>query len=71
LVNGINFPPEEAYTQDGKGSVTIGKTVILQADFRTPNAQKEALCAGFKKAPKECQTKIESTTTGTTSQGGC
>ena len=71
LVNNVNFPPEDAYTQDGKGSVTLGKVVIPQTEFRTPNAQKEALCAGFKKAPKECQTKIESNTTGTASQGGC
>lgn len=72
LVNGINFPPETAYTQDGKGTVTIGKIVIPQTEFRTPNAQKEALCAGFKKAPKECETKIETAKENTAAaQGGC
>ncbi|MFA6250576.1 MAG: thioredoxin domain-containing protein [Candidatus Shapirobacteria bacterium] len=56
MVNGVAFPPENSYTQDGKGTVTIGKKIITQDKFRSPDALKEAICAGFKKAPKECST---------------
>lgn len=54
LINDSNFPPETAYAQDGKGSIQIGNKVIAQDQFRTPNGMKEALCASFEKAPKEC-----------------
>lgn len=59
LVNGVEFPPQNAYTMDGKGSITLNGIVIPQKEFRTPNTQKEAVCAGFNKAPDECKTKIE------------
>lgn len=62
LINGIQFPPESAYTQDGKGTIAIGKKVYTQEQFRSPNTIKEAICAGFKKAPKECQKDIADTT---------
>ena len=74
LVNGINFPPEDAYTQDGKGSVVLGKVVIPQAEFRTPNTQKEALCAGFKKVPEECKTILkqdQKAAAAAATAGGC
>lgn len=54
LINNVNFPPETAYAQDGKGSVQIGDKVIAQDQFRTPNGLKDAICASFNKAPKEC-----------------
>ena len=56
IVNGVNFPPETAYTQDGKGSLKIGNKVFTESQFRTSDAIKEAICASFKKAPKECKT---------------
>ncbi len=59
IVNGITFPPESAYTQDGKGSLKIGKKVFSQDQYRTSDAIKEAICASFDKAPKECKTIIE------------
>ena len=72
LVNGLNFPPDEAYTQDGKGTLKIGKLSIPQSDFRTSNTIKESICASFKKAPKECATKIEAkAAAGQAAAGGC
>lgn len=56
IINGVSFPPESAYTEAGDGTLKIGDKVIKQADFRTPDAIKEAVCASFKKAPKECKT---------------
>ena len=73
LINDVNFPPETAYTQDGKGTLKIGKKEYSQADFRTPNVLKEAVCASFKKAPSECSKTIEATATqnAAASAGGC
>jgi len=62
IVNGINFPPESAYTEDGKGSLKIGNKVFTQDQFRSADAIKEAICASFKKAPKECKTEIKANT---------
>jgi hypothetical protein len=56
IVNGVTFPPETAYTTDGKGSLKIGSKVFTEAQFRTADAIKESICASFKKAPKECKT---------------
>jgi predicted DsbA family dithiol-disulfide isomerase len=50
------FPSESAYTQDGKGTMTINKKVISESQYRSPNTIKEAICAAFNKAPKECST---------------
>jgi len=58
LVNGEIFPPEAAYTQDGKGTLKIGKKVATQDRYRMPNVLKEALCVGFKSTPKECKTTL-------------
>lgn len=72
LVNGVNFPPENAYAQDGKGSLMIGKKVIEQSKFRTPNAIKEAICASSSKNIKECNTVLAELTANTnTTGGGC
>ncbi|MGI5840758.1 MAG: DsbA family protein [Patescibacteria group bacterium] len=60
FVNNAKFPPEEAYIQDGSGTLKIGKTVVNQNDFRSANTLKEAVCAAFKKAPKECKTTLSS-----------
>jgi hypothetical protein len=70
LINGIQFPPDEAYAQDGKGAMKIGKVTIPQTDFRSPNALKEGVCAGFKKSPKECKTNIKAEE-AVAPQGGC
>jgi len=59
LVNGVDFPPESAYTQDGTGSLKIGNKVFTQDQFRSGDAIKEAICASFKKSPKECKTEIK------------
>ena len=62
-INGVDFPPEAAYTSDNKGSLKIGKKVFTQDQFRTADAIKEAICASFKKAPKECKTEIKAADT--------
>lgn len=71
LINDVKFPPESAYTQDGKGTLTIGKKVIAQDKFRTSETIKEAICASFKKAPKECKTIIAEGSTAQPASGGC
>lgn len=71
LMAGAAFPPDSAYTQDGKGSLKIGKTVFAQDQYRTPNAIKEAICASFNKAPKECATKLAAPTAQAPAAGGC
>lgn len=77
IINGVSFPPESAYTETGDGTLKIGNKVIKQADFRSSNAIKEAICASFKKAPKECKTEIKeatantNTNTATANSGSC
>lgn len=66
-VNGADFPPEAA---NATGStLKIGKKVFTQAQFRTSDAIKEAICASFKKAPKECKTTIKDATASTEEAG--
>lgn len=71
LINGIDFPPESAYTQDGKGTLKIGKKVATQDRYRMPNVLKEAICAGFKSAPKECNTTLPDPSGTKPAAGGC
>ena len=59
MINGVTFPPEAAYTSDNKGTLKIGKKVYTQDQLRTSEVIKEAICASFKKAPKECKTTLE------------
>jgi len=66
IINGVNFPPETAYTQDGKGSLKVGNKTFTQDQFQTPDAIKEAICASFKKAPKECKTVLAANTSTNT-----
>ena len=62
ILNGTNFPPESAWTQDGSGNIAIDKQVFTQAQFRDPNTIKAALCSAFNKAPGECKTELATTT---------
>ncbi|PIZ58089.1 hypothetical protein COY20_04185, partial [Candidatus Shapirobacteria bacterium CG_4_10_14_0_2_um_filter_40_12] len=71
LVNGEIFPPEAAYTQDGKGTLKIGKKVATQDRYRMPNVLKEALCVGFKSTPKECKTTLPDPSGAKPVAGGC
>jgi len=72
ILSGVNFPPETAYTQDGTGALDINGTVISQADFRTPEGLKQAICSVFSKQPKECKTTLEtSSDVAAPSAGGC
>lgn len=70
IINGVRFPPEQAYTQDGKGSLTIGKETFTQDKYRTPNVIKEAICSAFNKAPKECKQELAEPEQKT-ADGGC
>lgn len=71
MVNDVLFPPEEAYTQDGKGTLKIGDKVATQDKFRTPNVLKTAVCASFKNQPKECKTTLNDLTGVAPAAGGC
>jgi hypothetical protein len=52
------FPPEIDPTSTDQ-NIKIGKEVFSLNQVRTPNVIKEALCTGFKKAPKECKTILD------------
>lgn len=69
-INGVDFPPETAYTSDNKGSLKIGKKVFTQDQYRTSDAIKEAICASFNKAPKECKTVIKDVIADTGANSG-
>jgi hypothetical protein len=73
MLNDVLFPSQEAYKEDGSGAILLGKKIIKQADYRTPNGIKEAICYAFKKAPKECSTIIEQdpNVQGAATNGGC
>lgn len=71
LINDVAFPPEAAYTQDGKGSLKIGDKVATQDQFRTPNVVKTALCASFQKSPNECKTTLNDLAGAAPAAGGC
>ena len=71
LVNDVIFPPDTAYTQDGKGTLLIGTKTATQDKYRTPNVIKTALCTSFSKAPEECKTDLVDLTGAAPSAGGC
>jgi len=58
FVNDVRYPPEGAYDREGKVKMQISKEIFSQQEYRSPEAFKQAACAGFKKAPKECKTKL-------------
>lgn len=68
-INDVLFPPESAYTNDGQGSLKIGKSVVTQDKYRTPNVLKTILCESMTKQPKECKTILPDPPATTT--GGC
>lgn len=55
ILNDTVFPPEEAYVQDGSGSIKIGNTIYQQKSFRSSDFVKAAVCASFNRAPSECK----------------
>ena len=71
LINDQAFPPEAAYTQDGKGNMKIGKKVATQDRYRTPNVLKEGICVGAKSIPKECNTILPDLSGSAPAAGGC
>lgn len=71
LVNDVAFPPETAYTQDGKGTLKIGDKTTTQDRFRTPNVIKEALCVSFQKSPSECKSVLKDLDGVAPAAGGC
>lgn len=58
IVNGKNFPPESTDPAAVPGDLKVGNKVFTQAQLRTGDAIKEAICSAFKKSPKECKTVI-------------
>lgn len=71
LINDEAFPPEAAYSQDGKGTLNIGKKVTTQDRYRMPNVLKEAICAGAKSNIKECNTILTDPSGSAPAAGGC
>lgn len=71
LINDQAFPPETAYTQDGTGTLKIGKKVATQNKYRTPNVIKEGVCVGTKSVPKECNTILPELSGTPAAAGGC
>lgn len=71
FVNDIPYPPERAYDSEGKVKTQIGKEVFSQQEYRSPEAYKQAICAGFEKAPKECQTELSRESKMQASSGSC
>lgn len=71
LVNDVAFPPETAYTQDGKGSLKINGKVATQDRYRTPNVIKEAVCSSFQKSPNECKSILNDLQGVAPAAGGC
>jgi len=73
ILNGVNFPPETAYTQDNTGNIKIGNKVFTQDKYRTPNVIKEAICASTNKPGKECNTVLPDPagSTAASAAGGC
>lgn len=71
LVNDVDFPSESAYSQDGTGSMLIGKKLATQDKYRTPNVIKEAVCISFEKTPAECKTILNELSGAAPSAGGC
>lgn len=71
LINDVAFPPESAYTQDGKGTLKIGDKTTTQDRFRTPNVIKEALCTSFQKSPSECKSVLKDLDGVAPAAGGC
>lgn len=72
LLEGSEFPPNDAYNQEGTGALDINGTIIRQADFRTPEGLKQTVCSVFSKKPAECKTVLEaSDEVAAPSAGGC
>ncbi|MBI2465586.1 hypothetical protein HYV64_05585 [Candidatus Shapirobacteria bacterium] len=71
LINDVDFPAESAYSQDGTGSMLIGKKLATQDKYRTPNVIKEAVCISFNKTPSECKTVLNELSGAAPSAGGC
>jgi hypothetical protein len=71
LINETDFPPTDGYSQEGNGSLTIGKKIYTQDKYRTPNTIKEALCTGFSKTPLGCKTILKDLDQVAPVAGGC
>lgn len=72
ILNGVQIPPEAAYAQDGSAVLGINGVNITQANYRTPEGLKQAVCSIFSKQPKDCKTTLESgAETAAPSAGGC
>ncbi|MCD6225499.1 hypothetical protein J7J95_00235, partial [bacterium] len=71
IFNESRYPPQGAYprSRDEKVKMKIGKSVFTPEEYRQPETLKTAICAGWKRPPKECKEKL-SEVAGPKS-GGC
>ncbi|MBU2592465.1 MAG: hypothetical protein ABH867_01520 [Patescibacteria group bacterium] len=62
LINDKPYPPETAW----KSSLKIGGKTLKVEEYRSPEGFKTAICAAFKKEPKECKEtlSLQSSATG-------
>lgn len=70
MLDGAEFPPNNASTNDGKGGLKIGKKVFAESEYRTSEFIKEAICASFNKSPKTCKQTLKSATADETANAG-
>jgi hypothetical protein len=75
MIGEQTFPPSVDSTSTDQ-NLKIGDKVFSLNQVRTPDVIKEALCSGFKKAPKECKTVLEdpnaaATAAADTASAGC
>jgi len=72
ILGEVQIPPKEAYAQDGSAVLGINDVNIGQANYRTPEGLKQAICSIFSKQPKQCKTSLESEADATApNAGGC
>ena len=71
FINDTPYPPEGAYDREGKMKTKINQEIFSQQEYRSPEALKQAICAGFKKAPKECKTELSRESKMQANRGSC
>lgn len=64
MLNDKEFPPTNETGEALTGNIKIGKKVFTTNELRDSSAIKEAICASFKKAPKECKKELKGTVAG-------
>jgi len=59
FINGQAFPPSEFYRQEKQDRLRVNGQIYTENQYRSPEVLKQAICASFEKAPKECKIELE------------